>query len=55
MSLTKMDLTESRSKNLEGIGMGGVDASDGVMWVNPLDGQPLSGHSSMSHSTMHLS
>ena len=55
MSLTRMDLTVSRSKTLEGKGLGGVDASDGVMWVNALDGQPLSGHSSMSHSTMHLS
>ena len=45
---------EFRSSALKGIGLGGLTASDGVGWVNVLDGPPQSGHGSTSHGAMHL-
>ena len=48
------DLTEFRSPTLKGVGLGGLAASDGVGWMNVLDGLPQSGHGSTSHAAMHL-
>ena len=49
----KMDLTEFRYYTLNGVGLGGLAASDGMGWVNVLDGLPQSGHGSTSQAGMH--
>ena len=43
MLATKTGLIRFRSYTLEGVGLGGLPASDGVGWVNVLDGQQQSG------------
>ena len=49
-----MDLSEFGPETLTGVGLSGFAASDGVGWMNVLDGLLQSGHGSTSHAAMHL-
>ena len=51
MLLTQM---ERRCETQRGGGLGGLAASDGVGWVNVLDGQTQSCHGITSHALMNF-
>ena len=53
MVLKKIDLSEYSPKRSKS-GLGGLAASNGVGWVNVLDGLPQSGHCSTSQAAIAL-